>query len=171
MNRPPTVSLEPSPDGFVLTASTQSPAAWFFLIFATVWTLGSVGIFTLIQILRGHFSLWITLFTLPFLLVSAYLFHRTAMLAAGYIRITRTAQTLTIFTGFGTWGTTRTFPLADILSVTPISKVSSDEDTAPSHYILIQFHANTGRKPHQFADLLTPDARDFVIQKLRTTLG
>ena len=80
---PKGVKLEETMDGFRLTLSTRSCAAFFFVPFTLVWAGGSLGGIYGTQIAKGEFNLWISLFGLPFLAGSIFLITLTVLSICG----------------------------------------------------------------------------------------
>ena len=80
---PKGVTLAETMDGFRLTLSTRSCVAFFLVPFTMFWAGGSVGGIYGMQIAKGEFNLWISLFGLPFLVGSIFLIAITVMTVAG----------------------------------------------------------------------------------------
>ena len=80
---PKGVQLAETMDGFRLTLSTRSYAAFFFVPFTLVWAGGSLGGIYGTQIAKGEFNWMLSLFGLPFLVGSFFLIAITVMAVAG----------------------------------------------------------------------------------------
>ncbi len=80
---PKGVTVAEGIDGFRLEISTRSCMALFLVPFTLFWAGGSLGGIYGTQIHKGEFSLWLSLFGLPFLLGSVFLIGFTAMTVAG----------------------------------------------------------------------------------------
>ena len=80
---PKGVRLEETMDGFRLTLSTRSCIAVFLVPFTMFWVGGSVGGIYGTQIAKGEFSLFMSLFGIPFLAGSVILIAITVMAVAG----------------------------------------------------------------------------------------
>lgn len=53
-------------NGFEISATTESPIAFFLVPFMLVWSGGSLGGIYGTQIANGHFNLFLSLFGIPF---------------------------------------------------------------------------------------------------------
>jgi hypothetical protein len=96
-------------DGFVVEATTRSPIAVFLVPFMCVWSGGSiVGIYGG-QIKSGEFSLGMSLFGLPFLIMGGMLWGMALMAIAGKVRVRVRGDQGEIFTGVGLFGFRRRF--------------------------------------------------------------
>jgi hypothetical protein len=114
---PPGTWYEQLPDGFTVGATTQSWIALFLIPFTCVWSGGSMyGIYGT-QIRSGHFSLFPSLFGVPFFLGTCGLVTMCLMLSAGKVSITKSADRLYIFAGVGWLGITRNYAWSDFRSV------------------------------------------------------
>ena len=80
---PKGVKLEETMDGFRLTLSTRSCAAFFLVPFTLVWAGGSLGAIYGTQIAKGEFNWMLSLFGIPFLAFSVHLIAITVMAVAG----------------------------------------------------------------------------------------
>lgn len=78
---PKGVAVEERMDGFVLTLSTRSGAAFFLVPFMCVWSGGSLGGIYGSQLYKGEFDLGLSLFGIPFVL-GTLLFGAIAMMSA-----------------------------------------------------------------------------------------
>src|SRR5262245_6981952 len=64
---PPGAWFEETAGGWQLGASTRTAGAFVAVPFALLWSGGALGFFVLFQFLMG-FNLWISLFSIPFVL-------------------------------------------------------------------------------------------------------
>ena len=80
---PKGVQLAETMDGFRLTLSTRSCAAFFLVPFTLVWAGGSLGAIYGTQIAKGEFNWMLSLFGIPFLAFSVPLIAITVMVVAG----------------------------------------------------------------------------------------
>lgn len=78
---PKGVAVEELMDGFRLTLSTRSAAAFFLIPFMMVWSGGSLGGIYGTQLWKGEFDLTMSLFGIPFVL-GTLLFGSFAMMSA-----------------------------------------------------------------------------------------
>jgi hypothetical protein len=79
-NPPKGVQVEESMDGFRISVTTRSALAWFLVPFMCIWSGGSLGGIYGTQIYKGEFSLFQSLFGIPFLF-GTLLFGSIAMMA------------------------------------------------------------------------------------------
>lgn len=79
-NPPSGVKVTESMDGFSVSMSTRSAAAWFLVPFMCVWSGGSLGGIYGTQIYKGEFDLALSLFGIPFFL-GTLLFGSIAMMS------------------------------------------------------------------------------------------
>ena len=78
---PKGVTVEERMDGFRLTLTTRSAAAFFLIPFMLVWSGGSLGGIYGTQIYKGEFDLKLSLFGIPFVL-GTLLFGTLALMSA-----------------------------------------------------------------------------------------
>jgi hypothetical protein len=116
--RPPRgVVFEEYADGWRLTLSTRSCVALFLVPFATVWSGASVGGIYGSQIKAGDFNLLMSLFGLPFLIGSFFLWGITIMAVCGKETLTRRGGELWTFVGAGPFGRTRKAEWSEVRGV------------------------------------------------------
>lgn len=104
-------------NGFVLGASTRHLIALFLVPFMVVWSGGSLGGLYGTQIANGEFDLFMTLFSIPFLIGSVVFWSLTLMVIFGKIEITFDKEGGTVFTGIGKIGIKRHFIWKEISSI------------------------------------------------------
>jgi hypothetical protein len=167
LNSPPAGAwYEPLPDGFSAGATTRSWAALFLVPFTCVWAGGSMAGIYGTQIYTGHFKLFPSLFGIPFLIGSIILVSVCAMNVAGKVTITRHADRLTIFTGVGPIGWTR-------------SSAWSDFRTAREDFTAVMNNYNRqgkvirleGNRAIAFGSILTTDRRYFLLSAIQSDLA
>ena len=157
----------PLADGFTAGATTRTWMALFLVPFTCVWAGGSLtGIYGT-QILSGKYSLSSSLFGVPFLLGSIALISWCAMCVAGQVTITRHSDQLTIFTGVGTIGWTRTCALSDFSTVregfSGFGGWNWNRQQGPSIRL-------EGKRAVAFGSILSVDRRYFLLKVLQTAL-
>jgi hypothetical protein len=103
------VEFERTPNGFILSATTRSPMAFFIVPFMTVWSGGSLGGIYGQQIAKGEFSLGMSLFGIPFLIASVLFWTAALMAVAGRVRVRVEGDKGEIFVGIGGLGRTKRF--------------------------------------------------------------
>jgi hypothetical protein len=167
LSSPPAgVEYETLADGFRISATTRSWGALFIVPFTCVWSgISLSGIYGK-QLTSGQFDLTGFLFGLPFLIGSCFLISWCAMLIAGEVRITRRADSLTVFNGVAGVGLTRSYAWSDFSSVR--------EDTGSRWSSWNRRSTRTialeGRRRASFGSLLSEERRYFVLCALRTAL-
>ncbi len=145
-------------------ASLKSWHFWpylFFTIFfnAIVWLMLFVS-------LRAPLtqSWWLVLFLLPFVVGSFVLIAVCFLTAAGRVEFRISATTLTMFTGVGSLGHTRTLQLCEIRSVGRVT-IRIDDNTY-QHLAL----TTTKGRTIKFARLATDIRREFLLSALTSIL-
>lgn len=155
----------PAADGFAAGATTRSWMALFIVPFTCVWAgLSMYGIYGT-QIVKGEFSLSSSLFGIPFLLGSLFLVSWCAMNVAGKVTISRHADQLTIFTGVGPIGWTRTCMLSDFS--TAREGYGSNWNTWNRQGPAIRLE---GKRAIAFGSILSTDRRYFLLTVVRSAL-
>ena len=166
LNSPPSGCwYTPMADGFRAGATTRSWMALFVVPFTCVWSGGSMfGIYGT-QIIKGHFSLFPTLFGIPFLIGSIFLVSWCLMSVAGHVTITRHSDQLSIFTGVGPIGWTRTCPLSDFSTVPDGFANLSAWNNREGASIRLE-----GNRALAFGSMLSTERRYFLVKVLQTAL-
>ncbi|HYL81949.1 MAG TPA: hypothetical protein VEU07_14115 [Candidatus Acidoferrum sp.] len=161
---PPGVSVERVGGETVISASTRSPLAFFFVPFMLVWSGGSLGGIYGSQIYRGVFDPVLSLFGIPFLLGSVFLGSYALMTLLGRVVVRISGGEGAIFTGIGPLGFQKRFRLADIARVEErFSRFRSGNQNL--HAIALE-----GKQRMVFGSLLNDERRYFVLSALRQTL-
>ena len=155
------------PDGFRVGASTRSWGALFIIPFTCMWGGISLGGIYGEQVKRGHFNLFSSLFGLPFLIGSCVLVSVCAMKVAGKVDLILTREQLTIFTGIGPIGWSRSFRRADFDSVRDgVNRWGGGNSwNNRQHAIVLQ-----GKRLVTFGSLLSDERRYFVLKFLQRML-
>jgi hypothetical protein len=168
LNSPPSGAwYEPLPDGFTAGATTRTWGALFIVPFTCIWSGGSMfGIYGT-QIIKGHFNLASSLFGIPFLLGSIFLVSWCTMSVAGKVSVTRHADQLTVFTGVGPIGWSRTCNFSDFNSASEdFSFNSSNSWNRQGKVIRLE-----GKTAIAFGSMLTTERRYFLLAAIRTALS
>lgn len=166
LDAPPAgVSFERRPDGFTITASTRSAVALFIIPFTVVWAGGSLGGIYGSQILAGEFSVWMSLFGLPFLCGSLFLISVSAMSVLGSVRIEARNYDGRIVSGVGGIGLTKRFSWADITRVDEAFDVLRRDGSRRQHLVL------EGRSRIGFGSSLSDEKRYYVLNALKILLS
>lgn len=113
------------------------------------------------QILKGHFSLFPSLFGIPFLIGSMFLVSWCLMSVAGQVVITRHSDQLSIFTGIGPIGWTRTCPLSDFSAVR--EGYANFNRQGPAIRL-------EGKRAVAFGSMLSTERRYFLVRVLQGAL-
>ncbi len=96
-------------NGVVVGASMRSPMALFFIPFTLIWSGGSLGGIYGAQLIQQKFDLTTSLFGLPFLIGSIFLWGMTLMSILGKVEIKLNRQGGEVFKGIGFIGRKKTF--------------------------------------------------------------
>lgn len=158
------VSVERVGGQTVITASTRSPMALFFVPFVLVWSGISLGGIYGSQIGKGVFDPFQSLFGVPFLLGTAVFGSYALMTLMGRVVVRISGGEGSIFTGIGPFGWQRRFRTADIARV--------GEKLSGFRYGNQNLHAIAleGRRRMVFGSLLNDERRYFVLDALRQIL-
>jgi hypothetical protein len=103
-------------DGFRTGATTRSWMALFLVPFTCVWSGISLGGIYGKQISSGTFDPASSLFGVPFLLGSVFLIGYCAMTTMGKVELSQRGGSLSVFTGIGRLGWTRSYLWSDFSS-------------------------------------------------------
>lgn len=98
----------------VLGATTRSSEAFMSVPFMMMWSGGSLGMVYGYQIYTRDFSLWMTLFGLPFIIASYIFGRRALMTVCGKVEMVLDDKNLKIFNGIARFGQTQIFPLETV---------------------------------------------------------
>jgi hypothetical protein len=167
LNSPPAGAwYTPLADGFRAGATTRSAAALFLVPFTCVWAGGSMfGIYGT-QIIKGHFSLFPSLFGIPFLLGSCLLVSLCAMTVLGKVTVSVHGDRLSVFTGVGPLGITRTANLSEFKTVREDFGYGSMNTNRASRVIRLE-----GANSLAFGSGLSNERRYFIAGALKTALS
>lgn len=156
----------PTTDGFTAGATTRTWMALFLIPFTCVWSGMSMSGIYGSQIVKGEFNLSGSLFGIPFLLGTIFLISWCAMTVAGQVVVTRRSDQLTIFTGVGSLGWTRTCSLSDFSTVREGyagGVLSWNNRQGPAIRL-------EGKRALAFGSILSADRRYFLLQVVQTAL-
>ena len=104
-------------DSVVVGASTRSPSAFFLVPFMCVWSGFSLGGIYGSQIVSGKFSLFASLFGIPFILGSILFWAIALMAVFGKVEVRIRGLESTVFTGIGSLGWTQRFDWSAVRSI------------------------------------------------------
>jgi hypothetical protein len=166
LNAPPSGTwFENLPDGFRAGATTRSWMAIFLVPFTCVWAGGSLtGIYGK-QIASGQFDPSQSLFGLPFLIGSVFLISYCLMTVAGEVEVRRQGDRLTVFTGFGPLGWTRTYAWSDFTSVREDNRSNGFNWNRRGALLVMD-----GKRRVAFGTMLSEERRYFLLSALRQML-
>ncbi|HKQ37136.1 MAG TPA: hypothetical protein VJ063_03595 [Verrucomicrobiae bacterium] len=125
-NPPKGVWYKRFPNGFELGSSTRSAAAFFLVPFMLIWSGGSLGGIYGTQIVKGHFSLGMSLFGLPFLFGSIVLGSMAIMTVCGKFCVRAEGNDGEVFVGVGSIGYRKKFPWDQVRDIRLETKRNSD---------------------------------------------
>lgn len=118
MNNPPKGAwINNGFNELTIGASTRSPIAFFLVPFMIVWSGGSLGGIYGTQIVSGKFSLFMSLFGIPFVIGSIIFWSLALMSIWGKVEIKIDKLGGVIFTGLGKFGIKKTFSWDDVSTV------------------------------------------------------
>ena len=118
------------------------------------------------QIIKGHFSLFPSLFGIPFLLGSCLLVSLCAMMVLGKVTVSVHGDRLSVFTGVGPLGITRTANLSEFKTVREDFGYGSLNTNRASRVIRLE-----GTRSLAFGSGLSNDRRHFIAGALNTALS
>lgn len=149
-------------DGFEVGATTRSSAAFFLVPFMILWSGGSVGSIYGTQIVKGQFSLFESLFGIPFLLGSVLIGGLTLMMLFGKVTVTVKNDEGEVFTGIGSLGIIKKFTWSEVKNIIQSMNINNNNRNNPQR--LINFE---GKNKIMFGSFLSNDNRVFMIKALR----
>jgi hypothetical protein len=160
--------FEQIPGGFRVGASTRSAMALFFIPFTCAWSGMSMSGIYGTQIKSGHFDPSSSLFGLPFLIGTVCLVSVCAMMIAGKVEVTRSGDMLSVFSGVGLLGWTRSFRWSDFDSVREEVRRNgwNGNFSRQGPVILLE-----GRRRVAFGSMWNDERRYFVLSALRSMFG
>ena len=158
----------PMADGFAAGATTRTWAALFIVPFTCVWSgISMFGIYGT-QIIKGQFSLAGSLFGIPFFIGTIVLVSWCAMSVAGKVTIARHSDQLSIFTGVGSIGWTRTYAFSDFSTVREgYAGLNSWSNWNRQQGPAIRLE---GKRAVAFGSMLSTDRRYFLLKVLQGAL-
>lgn len=150
-------------DGVQIGASTRSWSALFIIPFALVWSGGSIGGIYGTQIFTGEFDIVTSLFGIPFLLGSLFIWSMALMTIAGKVEVTLDSKGGHIFTGVGKIGKHKRFLWSEINSIREDVSISrsSKGGSSTNHYISLE-----GQRQVRFGSELSTENRYYILKTL-----
>ena len=150
-------------DGWVAGANTRSWFALYLIPFATVWSGMSLGMIYGQQIVHHKLNVVMSLFGLPFLMGSVFIWGLAVMMVAGKVRVTCQGDQLEVFTGVLGLGIRKRVPIAGVRTVY----------AAPSYarrgavdYIYVE-----GARDFRFGSGVNFTRQQFLLKVMRYKLG
>jgi hypothetical protein len=163
-NQPPKgVWFEQTFEGFVIGATTRSALGCFLVPFMCVWSGGSLGGIYGTQIINGQFSLFQTLFGIPFLIGTVIIGSLAVMCVIGRVVLTVDRDSGSVFTGVGKIGFTKRFEWKDVTRVYEEEKRGSKGSVTKQ--IVLE-----GKDRITFGSMLSDNRRYFILQVLKKML-
>jgi len=161
LTRPPDGSWFRSDSrGFQVRCTTRSAAAFFLIPFMCVWSTMSVGMIYYPQIAQGQFSLFMSLFGIPFLFGTVLGVGQAAMTVCGHVSVRVEGNKGVVFTGVGPFGKRRPFAWNAVSDIR--RTVFTNSNGRESGRIAIE-----GFPRIEFAGGLTDDRFNFMLDALR----
>jgi hypothetical protein len=152
-------------DGFRAGASTRSWMAVFLVPFTCVWSGMSLSGLYGKQIVAGKFDPGTSFFGLPFLIGSVVLIASCAMMIAGKIEVLRRGDQLSVFTGVGMLGWTRTYSWSDFSAAREESGRNGFNWNQRNAAIVLE-----GKRRAAFGVMLNEERRYFLLSAVRQAL-
>ena len=140
----------------VITASTRSGWALFWLIFVGMFGIMAPVMMIASQISEGKFQIGQTLFALPFMAVGAFALYMFLLMVIGRVQVTLEGDQVTIFTGVGSLGRTKTGDLKDFTGVRLVDS-GTRVNNRPVPCIQLD-----GPKPIKFGTWLRLQRKEYV---------
>jgi len=161
---PKGLTIEDYGHRLTLTATTRHAIALFLVPFTLIWSGGSmIGIYGT-QIWKGEFDIAQSLFGLPFLIGTIFLVSVCLMSTLGKVRVALDGSLVTVFTGVGGIGRTKT---ADWSQVTDLKLVDTGARSGNKAMVAIEL---AGPRPMKFGSMLSEPRRNFIAAVLRRML-
>lgn len=114
---PSGVRFQETGTGFVITATTRTPMAFFFVPFTAVWAGGALGGIYVEPLLSGKGLDGNAIFGIPFLIASIVLISISALSVFGTVRVSADGYNGRAFFGIGPIGWSKRFSWRDIDTV------------------------------------------------------
>ena len=168
LSKPPSGAwVKKGRENLIIGATTRSAIAFVLVPFMLVWSGGSIGGIYGTQVLSGEFSLFMSLFGIPFL-IGSVIFWRLAFMAIwGKVVVTLDIGGGTIFTGIGNLGKTKKFVWTEITSVKEETSISySRKGSRATTKIYLE-----GQKRVGFGSSLNEERRYYVLQSIKIILN
>lgn len=167
LNVPPAGAwYQPLPDGFTVGATTRTWQAAFIIPFTCVWSGFSMSGIYGSQFAKGHFDLGSSLFGLPFIFGTCMLLSMCALYTAGKVVVTLRSGRLSIFTGVGPVGWTRSYSWTEFKTVREELSSGVFNTNRRGKCVYLEGSRRVG-----FGSLLSDDRRYFVASALRVNLS
>ena len=162
-NPPAGCSYRQTLNGWVAGANTRSWFALWVIPFAAVWSGMSLGMIYGQQIVHHKLNVVMSLFGLPFLMGSVFIWGLAVMMVAGKVRVTCQGDQLEVFTGVLGLGIRKRVPIAGVRTVY----------AAPSYarrgavdYIYVE-----GARDFRFGSGVNFTRQQFLLKVMRYKLG
>ncbi len=149
-------------DGFEIGATTRSYVAFFLVPFMILWSGGSVGSIYGTQIIEWKFSLFQSLFGIPFLLGTIVVGGLTLMMLFGKVSVTVKNDEGEVFTGIGSLGIIKKFIWSEVKNITQSINLNYNNRNNQQRLIILE-----GKNKIMFGSFLSNDNRVFMIKALR----
>jgi len=145
-------------------ASTASPMAFFLIPFMLIWSGGSLGGIYGTQIFSGEFSLFTSLFGIPFLIGTIIFGSIAVMFVAGKVEITLTKHGGKVFTGVGSLGFSKSFLWSEVSTITEVHSTSfRNKSYGRGSKISLE-----GSRRVSFGSYLRESRRFYIIEALKS---
>lgn len=118
INQPPSGAwYEPQPNEIIIGATTRSATALYLIPFTCIWSGFSLSMLYGSQIANQQFSLFESLFGIPFLIGSIFMIKQCLISVFGKVEIHANREGGTIFTGIGSIDRKKPFLWRDVSTI------------------------------------------------------
>jgi hypothetical protein len=168
LSKPPSGAwVKKGRENLIVGATTRSAIAFVLVPFMLVWSGGSIGGIYGTQVVSGEFSLFMSLFGIPFLIGSVIFWKLAFMAIWGKVVVTLDKEGGTIFTGIGSLGKTKKFVWSDISSVKEETSICYNrKGSRATTKIYLE-----GQKRVGFGSPLSEERRYYVLQSIKRILN
>lgn len=150
-------SFERRGDHIIYGAHTRSKIAIFLIPFMLIWSGGSIGMIYVRQIITGEYSIFLSIFGLPFLAGTIFFLWIIMQSLAGKVIVTLDNKGGEIFSGVGKLGIKKEFLWEDVVQV--IDKPSTTKTMRNGNRII----SIEGAKRINFGNALSDERRDYIL--------
>ena len=149
----------------IIGATTRSKSAFILIPFTLVWSGTTLWFSYGIQLINGEFSLYKTLFGIPFLIGTIILCSFALMAIWGKIELTLDDRGGRIFTGIRDIGFVKKFKWSDVKTVKELRAAVGEYGASQPKIVL------EGKRQISFGAGLTDDRRYYLIRAIKKIMS